>query len=164
MGQDGQDSFRIYKILPEKSCSSCPRFLFQQLRNFEHLLGPRSNPIVLSQIDPSHCTCRVEQELRGTRNVMTILTGACMNQIVSTNHFHVLIREQGESVASLLREIARHVRIINTDRDRTYSFCAQLVQTFFNTPQLGVAQRSPVTSVKNQQHASWCFAVDRRGH
>jgi len=70
---------------------------------------------------------------------MTILTGTRMNQIVTTNHFDLLIRKQRESIASLLRQIARHVRRINTDRDRAYSRFVELVQTLFDTPQLGVA-------------------------
>jgi len=70
---------------------------------------------------------------------MTILTGTRMNQIVTTNHFHLLIRKQRESIASLLRQIARRVRRINTDRDRPYSRFVELVQTLFDTPQLGVA-------------------------
>jgi len=70
---------------------------------------------------------------------MTILTGTRMNQIVTTNHFDLLIRKQRESIASLLRQIARRVRRINTDRDRAYSRFVELVQTLFDTPQLGVA-------------------------
>ena len=54
---------------------------------------------------------------------MTILTSACMDQIVSTYHFNVLIRKKRKSVTLLLRVIARHVRSIDTDRDRTYSLC-----------------------------------------
>jgi hypothetical protein len=36
-------------------------------------------------------------------------------------------------------------------------------QTLFNTPQLGVAQRSPVTAVEDQQNTFRRFTVDRRG-
>jgi hypothetical protein len=36
----------------------------------------------------------------------------------------------------------------------------ELIQTFLNTPQLGVTGWSPVTSVKNQQHTFGRIAVN----
>ena len=84
-----------------------------------------------------------------------------MDQVVALDHFRVMIREKCERVTGFLLQIVRLSRSIDTDRYGPYSNLLELIQTSFNTPQLGVAGRSPVTSVKNQQHASRRTAVNR---
>lgn len=92
---------------------------------------------------------------------MTILSGARVHQIIPSNHFRVWVGKNREGVARLLGQVARHFGSIDTDRNRSNAYCFELVQTLLNTPQLGVAGRSPVASVKNKQHTFWRVAIYR---
>ena len=76
-----------------------------------------------------------------------------MKQIITANSFSLLVGEKRECVPSLLREIPRFFRRVNADRDGTYSYFLKLTQTLLNTPQLGVAEWSPVASIEDQQRA-----------
>ena len=93
---------------------------------------------------------------------MTVLSSPRVYQVVTSNRLRVWVGKKGERVASLLRKIARHFRTVNTDRNRTNAGFFEPGQTLLDAPQLGVARRSPVTSVKDQQHTLRRLAVDRR--
>jgi len=80
--------------------------LFQQLSNFKHLLGRRSDPIVLRQINPLHGPACINQKLGRSRDVFTIYTCAFVRQIVTSNHFRTVIRKDWKSVTLTLRELA----------------------------------------------------------
>lgn len=80
--------------------------LFQQLSDFKHLFRRRSDPIVLSQINPLHRPGCINQKLSRTRDVFTMYTCAFVRQIVTSNHFRILIGENRKSVTLTLRQIA----------------------------------------------------------
>jgi hypothetical protein len=100
---------------------------FEQLGNFENLFGPRTHPIVFRQVQPSNSARRIKQKLRGPCDVVTILSGACVNQIVAPNHFGIRIGKKRERVTSLLRKIARHLWTVDTDRNRPNSGLVELL-------------------------------------
>lgn len=66
-------------------------------------------------------------------------TGFCVRQIITTNHFRISIGKNWKSVTLTLREIVRLFRCIDADRNRTNTHFVELIETSFNTPQLGVA-------------------------
>ena len=84
-----------------------------------------------------------------------------MDQVVTFNRFRILIRKKGESVTGLLLQVVRFAWSVDADRNGPYSDFVELIQASFDTPQLGVAGWSPVTSVENEQHAFWRAAVNR---
>ena len=94
----------IHPVNPEILSNNS--LLSQQPGNFKHLLRPRSDPIVLRQINPLHRPRRINQKLSRTRDVFTIYTGAFVRQIVTSNHLRAVIGEDWESVTLILRELA----------------------------------------------------------
>ena len=63
---------------------------------------------------------------------------AFVRQIVTSNHFRILIRQDWKSVTLTLRQIAGLFRLINTNSYRTYPRFIQFAQASLDTPQLGV--------------------------
>jgi len=61
---------------------------------------------------------------------VTVLTGARMNQIVTTNHFRVRIRKKRERVTRLLHQVARDFRCVHADGYRTHAGGFKLFQVF----------------------------------
>ena len=122
----------------------------QQLRDFEHLLGPCTDPVVFRQVNPAHGAGPVQEKLSGPCDVIPVFTGASVNQVVTPYHFSVGIGKKSETVTFLLSKVARYFRSIDADRNWTNTNGLELVQTLFNAPQLGVTGGSPVASVKNE--------------
>ena len=94
-----------------------------------------------------------------------------MQQIVAANDFSFGVRQKGEGVSSLATERRGFSRGIHADRYWSYSLALELTQTVLNTPQLGVAERSPIAPVENQKQASrflpvraWHRLREQRGH
>lgn len=129
-------------------------FLAQCFARLQNLFRPSADPVVLGKVYPAHYSRRVYNELRWSRDVLPIDAGACVNQIVTSNRLCPGIRKKRERVTSFLPEILRNFRRIYADRNRTNSRLMEVSQTLLDAPQLGVARRSPVTPVENQQHAS----------
>jgi hypothetical protein len=70
---------------------------------------------------------------------VAIFSGAGVNQIVAPNHLGIRIGKKWKGVTGLLRKIARYLRRVDADRNRTNSSFFELVQILFNAPKLGVA-------------------------
>ena len=87
----------------------------------------RAYPIILGQFQPSNSARRIDQKLRGPRDVVTVLSGAFVNQVVASNHFCVWIGKKCERVTRLLRKIPRYLRTVDTDRNRTNSGFLELI-------------------------------------
>ena len=94
-----------------------------------------------------------------------------MLQIVAANDFPLGVRQKGEGVSSLATERRGFIRSVHADRYWSYSLALELTQTVLNTPQLGVAERSPIAPVENQKQASrflpvraWHRPREQRGH
>ena len=74
-----------------------------------------------------------------------------MQHIVTANDFGVGIGKQLESVAELLRLPPVDLRRINADADYADPARVKIRKAPLKTPQLGVAKRSPESSIKNQR-------------
>jgi hypothetical protein len=83
-----------------------------------------------------------------------------MNQVVATNRIEIRIGKKRERIARLLTEGAGFFRTVNADGNGTNADGIELIQISLNAPQLGVARRSPIAAVENQQHSLGGFAVD----
>jgi hypothetical protein len=138
-------------------------YLLKQVCFVENVFRTCAPEVVLSQIDPAHSAGLINQKLSRTRDIRTAFTRTRVQQIVTSNHFSFLIGKKRKSVTRLLHQVARLFRSVDTDRHRTNTRLIETRQTLFNTPQLGVAQRSPVTAVEDQQNTFRRFTVDRRG-
>ena len=79
-------------------------------------------------------------------------SAALMDEVVGANRLGIHVGEKGECVALLptVRAIGRGR--IDADGEQPNPPCIEVVQMVLETPQLGVAQRSPITSVKDEHH------------
>ena len=62
-----------------------------------------------------------------------------VDQVIAANRIQVGIRKKRERVARFLTKIARLLRSVYADRNRTNSRGAELIEILLNAPQLGVA-------------------------
>ena len=74
-----------------------------------------------------------------------------MQYVVSANDFRVRIGKQWKSIPELLRVPSVDIRWINTDADDTNAAGVEFRKPMLETPQLGVAERSPKTAIEYQQ-------------
>jgi hypothetical protein len=77
--------------------------------------------------------------------------GSAMQKVVASNHLSIGIRKEGVSVTASLTETSRNVRRIYADRNGPHAQAFEYAETSFYTPQLGVAEWSPVAAVEHQQ-------------
>ena len=76
-----------------------------------------------------------------------------MQYVVSANDFRVRIGKQWKSIPELLRVPLIDIRRINTDADDTNAARVEFRKPMLETPQLGVTERSPKTTIENQEGA-----------
>ena len=73
-----------------------------------------------------------------------------MQDIVPANNLRVRIGKQWKGVPKLLRVPLVSLRWIHTDADNTNAARVEFRKTVLETPQLGVAEGSPKTAIKDQ--------------
>ena len=73
-----------------------------------------------------------------------------MQQIVEADHHCIRVGQEGIGIAAPAAELATDLRGIDTDGDELHTAGIEIFSAFLNTPQLGVARRSPVAAVENQ--------------
>ena len=73
-----------------------------------------------------------------------------MQQIVAAYYFRFHIGEKRKSETHLLTMSFTDLRWIDADRDDLKTSSLKLGKSLLKTPQLGVAQWSPMTAIENQ--------------
>ena len=145
--------------------------LLKKLRGFQDFF--RSCPFakVFGQVPPAHYARSVHQQFRRTSNVFPVRTAAPVHQIIAANDFGAGVRQKRVSVPSLATERRGLIRRVHADRYRSHSPLRELTQIVLDTPQLGVAERSPISPVENQKQSSWFLPFrswyrlgEQRGH
>ena len=121
----------------------------QRLCGLENLRWPRADPVTLGQHSPAHDAARVDEKLRGPRDIMSVDSLSGMDEIIRTNRVEVPIGKKSKSITGPLCQVARLFGSIDADRHWTNAHRVELIQILLNTPQLGVARRSPVASIEN---------------
>ena len=110
----------------------------------------RPNCDAFRQIHPAHDPITIDQEFARPRNVRSFRAAFFMQEIVSTNNRRVRIGQQRKGEPHLLAVRFVDVGRINTDGHDTNATPVELSQIFLKTPQLGVAQWSPMSAIENQ--------------
>src|SRR6267143_4747565 len=108
----------------------------QRLCRFDDLFRPSTDPIVFSQVQPTHSTRRIRQKLGRSCNVLSIFSRTCVDQVVAANHLRFWIRKKRECVPSLLTKIARDLWTVYADGYRTNPHFFKLSKATLNAPQL----------------------------
>ena len=122
----------------------------QVVDSFQDRFRPGANDGGWSEVPPANDAVRVEQKLRWPGNVRASRAGLRVEQIIAADHLCIRVGQEGIGVAVPAAELATELRGIDTDGDKLHTAGIEIFPAFLNTPQLGVAQRSPVAAVENQ--------------
>ena len=78
-----------------------------------------------------------------------------MEQIIAPNRRRVRIRQERKGVAHSWRMTLIDLDRIDTDRHHLDAAGGEIAEPLLKTPQLGVTERSPMPTVKDQDDAVW---------
>src|SRR5947209_10311316 len=88
--------------------------------------------------------------------------GTTMKNIVTFDDGCVGVGQYRESEMHFLRMSAIDLYRVNADRREMNPTRFKIRQLTLKTPQLGVAQRSPMAAVENDERASWRDQIGKR--
>ena len=128
------------------------KVLRKKLRAFQNIFGSCPFAKIFSQVPPAYHAQSVHQKFRRACNVLPVFTAAPVQQIIAANDFRFGVRQKRVSVSSLATERSGFIGRVHADRYRPHSPPLQLTQTLLNTPQLGVAERSPISPVRTKSN------------
>ena len=77
-----------------------------------------------------------------------------MQHIVSANNLRIRIGQKRKRVPELLRLPLVNIRRIDADANNANAARVEFRKPMLETPQLGVAERSPKTTIENQHGTS----------
>src|SRR2546430_5103075 len=126
---------------------------FRCINRGERLFRPCAHRNILRQIHPANRAAWVEVKLRRPRDIRIFRSGAAMKNIVATNYLSILIRQKRKRVSHFSTVGASYVNRIDTDRGEMDATSVEIRKTLLKTPQLGVAKRSPISAIENQDRA-----------
>jgi hypothetical protein len=122
------------------------------IKNRENLFWARANAQILGQVHPANRPGRIDQKFSGPRNVASVRAALVVEQVKAANGVKLFVGEEGVGVALLLTKIPGDWGRVHADGYDLHSARLELIELFFETPQLGVAEGSPVAAVENQEH------------
>jgi hypothetical protein len=117
------------------------------------LFRPRPHCDILGQVHPLNRAIRINVKLSRPRNVGVLESGAAMKNIVTANDCGVGIGKERKAEAHLPKEPAIYFHRIDADGHYMNAARVEIRDTLLETPQLGVAKRSPMSAIKNQDRA-----------
>jgi hypothetical protein len=120
---------------------------------FQHLFWSRTDSDVFREINPTYNTARIDKEFRGTGNVCAFGSRAAMQEIVTSNDLRVRIRQESIGVTKFLSPTSIDFWRVHTNRDDINPARFKFRKALLETPQLGVAERSPMPAIENQKRA-----------
>src|SRR6266550_279327 len=124
--------------------------LLRLFKGLQLLFGPRAHSDVFGKIHPADHTGGINEKLCRAGNIRTFGSRATMQQVVTPNHFCLGIRQECIGVAKFLTLASVDFRCVHTNRDHLNPARFEVRKPLLETPQLGVAQWSPETAIKNQ--------------
>jgi len=117
------------------------------------LFRPGADGDVLGQIDPADRPRGVDVKLRRARNVVTFRPGAAMKNIVTPNDCGIRVGQKRECVVHFPAMGCSDVTRINANRGEMDSSFIEIRQTLLKTPQLGVTEWSPISTIEDHHRA-----------
>jgi len=127
--------------------------LLPLVKSLQHLLGSRAYGDVFGEIHPADYSARINEKLCRARDIRPFGPGATMQQIVAPNHFRLWIRQECIGVAKPLSLAPIDFRRVHANRNDVNPARFKFRKPLLETPQLGVAQWSPETAIKNQRNS-----------
>jgi len=123
------------------------------IEGLERLFWSRSNCDVVRQVDPANNAVGINQELGWTRDIDAFRPGASMQEIVTSDDCGIHIRKHRKRETHPLTVLLICIHGIDADSHDTNTARIEFRKFFLKTPQLGVAKRSPMSAIKNQDRA-----------
>jgi len=123
------------------------------IEGLERLFWSRSNCDVVRQVDPANNAVGINQELGWTRDIDAFRPGASMQEIVTSDDCGIGIRKHRKRETHPLTVLLICIHGIDADRHDTNTARIEFRKFSLKTPQLGVAKRSPMSAIKNQDRA-----------
>jgi len=120
------------------------------IQRFEHLLGARTHGNVFGKIRPANDAIGIEKKFSRPCDVYTFRSRAGMKDVVSANNLRVRIGKQWKPEPELLRVPLINFRRIDANADNANAARVEFRKPALETPQLGVTERSPKTTIENQ--------------
>ena len=116
----------------------------------ENGFGTGAHSDVVGQVHPADCAVGGDEELGGARDILTISGAVGMQYPVLADGFSLGIGEKRKFIPLGLAEFLRIGPGVHTDSHHFHTALMKFVQVLLETPQLGVAERSPVASIEDQ--------------
>ena len=126
------------------------------------LFRPRPHRDIFRQVHPPHRSRAIDVKLGWSRDVAALWSGMRMQNIVTANYIGLLIGQKRESESHFPAMPRRHINRVHADRREMDTPLLEITQPLLKTPQLGVAERSPVSAIKDQHRAVWRKQVRER--
>jgi hypothetical protein len=114
------------------------------------LLGAGADAKVLGEIDPADLSGRVDQKFGGAGNIGAVDASVGVDKVPAPNDVVFGVGENRESIASRLAEMLGLLRSVYANGNDTNLTRVEIGKVLFETPQLGVAERSPVAAVEDE--------------
>jgi hypothetical protein len=115
------------------------RSLLRLLKGFQHLMGSHAHGDVFGEIHPADRPGGINEKLCWARNIRVVGSCAAMQQIVTTNHVRLRIREECVGIAKFLSLAPIDFRCVHTNSDDMNPARFKFRNPLLETPQLGVA-------------------------
>ena len=122
----------------------------QAIERLQNSFRPRPDTNVIGEVHPTDRSAGIDQKFCRSRNVFVIFPAVRMQNAVPADHLRVGIREEREAISLRLAELSRLLGGIDTDGDNLHTPLVKLAQALLETPQLGVAEGSPISAVENE--------------
>ena len=123
------------------------------IQRFEHLLWAGTHGNVFGKIRPANNAIGVEKKFSRSCDVHPFRSRAGMKDVVSANNLRVRIGKQWKPVPEFSRVPLVNLGRIDADADNANATRVEFRKPVLETPQLGVTERSPKTTVENQHRA-----------
>jgi hypothetical protein len=117
---------------------------------------------VFGLVYPADGFCGVDENFSRSRNIRSVLSPFLVEQIITLQH-RIIGRQKGVGYAELRSLAAIYFRRICADSDQPNAAAFKLREALLKTPQLGVAEWSPMSAVKYEQSRFWWCGC-RLGH
>ena len=114
------------------------------------MLGAGADAKVLGEIDPADLSGRVDQKFGGAGNIRAVDASMGVDKVPAPNDVVFGVGENRESIASRLAQMLGLLRSVYANGNDTNLTRVEIGKVLFETPQLGVAERSPIAAVEDE--------------
>jgi hypothetical protein len=124
------------------------------VKGLQDLQGAGADANILGEIHPADLSGGVDQKLSWSGNIGAVDAGVGMYEVPTADDVFFGVGENRESVAGGLAEMLGLLRRVNANGDDANFARVEIGKVLLETPQLGVAEGSPVAAVEDEDRGS----------